>query len=200
MYSKLPNLSIGFHACDRSTFERVIQKGESLNSSNNDYDWLGSGIYFWENNISRARDYASELKKRNRIQEEAVIGAVIDLGLCLNLLETEYLQLVRQGFEILDSKCKTANIKLPENTPSGSRMDLLVRRLDCAVIQTVHSYMKEEKRTEFDSVRGVFMEGGELYPTAGFNEKNHIQICVLNPNCIKGYFCPREIDDRYPKP
>ena len=35
---------------------------------------------------------------------------------------------------------------------------------------------------------------------AGFAEKNHIQICVCNPNCIKGYFLPREIDMKYPNP
>ena len=34
----------------------------------------------------------------------------------------------------------------------------------------------------------VFTEGKDLYAGAGFKEKNHVQICVRNPNCIKGYF------------
>jgi hypothetical protein len=25
-------------------------------------------------------------------------------------------------------------------------------------------------------------EGEELYPSAGFKEKNHVQICIRNPN------------------
>lgn len=45
-----------------------------------------------------------------------------------------------------------------------------------------------------------FCEGQELYPNAGFREKNHIQICVCNPNCIKGYFLPRGINQDYPNP
>ena len=45
-----------------------------------------------------------------------------------------------------------------------------------------------------------FWEGHSLYPNAGFAEKNHIQICVCNPNCIKGYFLPRGIDTAYPNP
>lgn len=200
MYSKLPNLTIGFHACDQETYAQVIQNNGNLNASHNDYDWLGPGVYFWENNLSRAQDYAAELRKRGRIHQEAVMGAVIDLGRCLNLLETEYLGIVKQGYAILESRCKAAGIELPKNTSGGSKTDLLVRRLDCAVIQTVHSYMNEEKQIVFDSVRGVFVEGGELYPTAGFHEKNHIQICVLNQNCIKGYFSPRELDNRWPKP
>jgi len=49
------------------------------------------------------------------------------------------------------------------------------------------------------SVRGVFFEGKDIYKNAGFKEKNHIQIAIKNPNCIKGYFIPRELDKRYPK-
>jgi len=33
-----------------------------------------------------------------------------------------------------------------------------------------------------DSVRGMFPEEKELYPTAGFQKQNHIQIGVVNPN------------------
>ena len=42
----------------------------------------------------------------------------------------------------------------------------------------------------FDSVRSAFIEGDELYPGSTFREKNHIQICVRNLACIKGYFWP----------
>ena len=51
MYSKLPNLVIAFHGCDIETYENVLYKHQHLTSSNNDYDWLGNGIYFWEQNL-----------------------------------------------------------------------------------------------------------------------------------------------------
>jgi len=50
-------------------------------------------MYFWENGPSRALDYAQELKNRpagkvkNSIEEPAVIGAIIQLGNCLDLLD-----------------------------------------------------------------------------------------------------------------
>jgi len=44
----------------------------------------------------------------------------------------------------------------------------------------------------FDSTRGVFTEGGPIFPGAGILEKSHIQICIRNPNCIKGFFLPRK--------
>jgi hypothetical protein len=75
----------------------------------------------------------------------------------------------------------------------------LLRELDCAVIEALHTFEEDSLQQPFDSIRGVFTEGEELYPNAGFREKDHIQICVRNPNCIKGFFLPRKLDSDYPK-
>ncbi len=40
-------------------------------------------------------------------------------------------------------------------------------------------------------MRGVFFEGPELFPNAGFRTKNHIQLCIRKSSCILGYFRPR---------
>ena len=45
----------------------------------------------------------------------------------------------------------------------------------------------------FDTVYGYFQEGKEAFPGAGVREKSHIQICVKNLSCIKGYFIPKKI-------
>ena len=50
---------------------------------------------------------------------------------------------------------------------------------------------------KYDSIRGVFIEGGEVYPGSEFVEKTHIQICIVNPNCIKGYFKPMERNEEF---
>ena len=46
LYSRRSNLVIGFHGCNRSVVEKVIAGKIELIASTNDYDWLGSGIYF----------------------------------------------------------------------------------------------------------------------------------------------------------
>lgn len=69
----------------------------------------------------------------------------------------------------------------------------LVRNLDCAVVEATHELNRRLNRS-YDSVRGVFFEGEDLYRNAGFKAKNHIQIAIRNQNCIKGYFKPREFD------
>jgi len=66
-----------------------------------------------------------------------------------------------------------------------------MRFLDCAVIEYTHSFLKSKQEQFFDSVRAAFIEGDPIYPGAGFNEKTHIQICIINADCIKGFFIPR---------
>lgn len=78
---------IGFHGCDKSVRDAVIN-GENLKPSQNDYDWLGNGIYFWEADPYRAYEWAVEASKRkdSSVKEPAVLGAVLDLGHCLDLM------------------------------------------------------------------------------------------------------------------
>lgn len=68
--------------------------------------------------------------------------------------------------------------------------DLLVRKLDCAVVRWLHRTRVADGAVPFDTARAVFPEGGPLYDNAGFRAKNHIQLCVRNPPCVKGYFRP----------
>ena len=202
LYSRRSNLVIGFHGCDQSVVDKVVAGEDALLASTNDYDWLGNGIYFWENNEARALQWAEELAKRksSSVKTPAVIGAIIDLGYCLDLTDSLCLEELKKGYETLVAMCKETGMSMPQNTNMGNSTDLLLRKLDCAVIETMHKINKLANKRPYDSVKGVFWEGKPLYPNAGFAEKNHIQLCVCNPNCIKGYFLPRGIDMAYPNP
>ena len=180
----------------------MILQGGSLKPSHNDYDWLGHGVYFWENNEQRALQFAEEASKRksSSIKEPFVIGAVIDLGYCLDLTDMSCLAEIKQSYDALRDAFVKAGKDLPINKNIGANGDLLLRHLDCAVIEYEHAINEMAKVKSFDSVRGVFTEGNDLYPGGGIKEKNHIQICVRNPNCIKGYFLPRIKDDDYSNP
>ena len=178
---------------------RIIAGKGRLALSQNEYDWLGEGAYFWENNPQRALEFASESRQRRGrnvrgIKKPAVIGAVIDLGYCLNLLDAKFLQILREGFRTLRQTIEEAGQAMPVNKPIGDGNELLLRNLDCAVINTVHALRSEQGLPAFDTVRSAFIEGGEVFPGSTFREKNHIQICVRNPRCIKGYFWP--LDDQ----
>ena len=196
MYSKRSSLIIGFHGCDESVRDQLVNNKALFKKSENDYDWLGHGMYFWENDPARALEFAKFKKEhpqpgKKPIEHPSVVGAVINLGLCLDLINSSSLELLKVGHEILLQNLNTFGVP-PRNKPLKSGQDLVFRYLDCAVIETLHVSREKTNLPAFDSVKGVFWEGNELYENAGFREKNHIQICIRNPNCIKGFFIPRE--------
>ena len=204
MYTTRSGLILGFHGCDESVALDVVNQRTNLKESQNNYDWLGHGVYFWENSPDRALEFAHFLKDnpskaKNPIKKPAVVGAVIDLGFCFDLLDYGMLQILGTGYNVFKSIWEKTGRELPINKTVGDCNDLLLRDLDCVVFETIHQIRKDSDEKSYDSVRGVFWEGDELYPNAGFREKDHIQICIRNSNCIKGYFLPRELNYHYPK-
>lgn len=175
---------LAYHGCNRTVGERLLH-GELFKQSNNDYDWLGPGIYFWEANPRRGLDFAREyaVRKKARIRSPFVVGAIIELGLCLDLTTLAGIEYLRMAYKSLVEVTAKARLQLPKNTPDGLR-----RNLDCAVIRRLHSILAEMGEPPVDTVRGVFTEGKPVYPGAGFDEKTHVQIAVRNIECIKGVF------------
>ncbi len=187
----LPSFLLGFHGCDRATADRVIAGRGTLRASQNDYDWLGAGVYFWEGDPTRALEWARELRRRGKVNRPAVVGAIIDPGACLNLLDRAHLELVAIAHADLAKASADAGRPLPQNVRLPGRRDPLLRRLDCAVINACReSRLRDVAFPPFDTVRAAFIEGDPLYPNAGFNDRNHIQLCVVNPHCVQGYFRP----------
>lgn len=197
MYSRLPAFVYGFHGCDLSTKEAVLRgEQEHPRPSINSYDWLGSGIYFWEQNPERAMAFAKKAhdhpKKYSKqmIDNPAVLGAVIDLGHCMNLMDSIHIGRLKIGYEFLKANAELAGAELPSNRGKGDRP---LRELDRAVIEALHEYIKAHPTDmkPYDTVRGLFLEGDPVYFGAGFLEETHIQLCVRNLNCIKAFFDPR---------
>lgn len=205
MYSTIPGLTLGFHGCDKSIVNQILLNKSELKKSKNLYDWLGHGVYFWENSPSRALEYVEFLKSnphrsKKPIENPDIIGAVLDLGHCLDLTDYRNLRILKEAYNIFIEICKNSGFNIPTNRSLDKSGDLLLRDLDCAVIESLHKINSEkEKQNDFDSIKAVFWEGKELYANAGFKEKNHIQICIRNPNCIKGYFLPRKLNQYYSK-
>ncbi|MGW1419847.1 hypothetical protein ACWAT4_06960 [Bradyrhizobium manausense] len=175
---------LGYHGCDRSIAEKLLA-GSPFEASTNNYDWLGAGAYFWENDPLRAMRWAEKLRdrpgKNGKIKDPTVVGAVIDLGLCLDLTTQSSLDVIRTAYDGLVTVSEVAKQALPEN------IDELRRPLDCAVINYLYESLPEPK---FQTVRGMFVEGGPLYPGAFIQRETHVQIAVRDLSCIQGVFRP----------
>ena len=191
IYQRLPGLVLGFHGCDEKVGEAILSgQTKHLKHSQNDYDWLGGGIYFWENDPKRAFEFAEDVRKNPKkskgvIKKSFVMGAVIDLRMCCNLLDRSALDELKDSYDFLDSTSKATQEPLPVNN-----LGRMARRLDCLVIETMHQLRKPSGLSSYDTVRGAIWEGGALYPGAHIEKLNHVQIAVRNTECIKGYFRP----------
>jgi hypothetical protein len=188
LYKFLPSFVLGFHGCDHEVGEAILRNDEQhLKKSQNDYDWLGKGIYFWESNPQRALEFAEERAQggknsKGHIEKPFVIGAVINLRRCLNLSDSSALHEVQEAYADMYFSLSAEEV-LPRN--SGK-----LKRLDCAVFEFLHRNREHLNLADYDSVRGTYQEGEPLFTGTELRHQDHTQICVRNTDCILGYFRP----------
>jgi len=191
-YKTQPAWVLGFHGCDRQIGMDALTNRNPLKASNNHHDWLGNGIYFWEGSPRRALEWAQAEHRRKpaKVPVPFVVGAIIDLGMCLNLTDRQACEEITAAFEPCRKLYEAQGVPLPEN--KGPR-DKLFRYRDRAVIEFMHNMRAQAELPDYHTVRSPFLEGALLYDGAGFHDQTHIQIAVRDPACIKGYFMP--LDD-----
>lgn len=185
---------LGYHGCEVDIAEKVVTGKTSLIGSDKVYDWLGPGIYFWESDPQRALEWAKQ--RYGTSSKPAVVGAVIDLGNCLDLLARSDQDLMRTAYDSLAAIYDKAEKPLPsnENLRRGGDTERRLRKLDCAVIRHLHTLVESDGDIPaFDTVRGMFTEGEEIYSGSGFYAQSHVQIAVRDPTRIKGVFLPPEL-------
>lgn len=163
----------GYHGCKKSVADAVLRGRDVMLSSNNDYDWLGTGIYFWEEAPVRAYEWAC----RQHPEEPAVIGAKIRLGRCLNLMDVAAFSSLRDTYDVL----KKTGVPLPRN---GKHY----HRLDCLVINTATSFAEKELDLPYDTVRCPFPEGEPIFAGSTILDHSHIQIAVRNSRALVELF------------
>lgn len=172
--AKAPEMVIGYHGCPQSLAVEILAEQRFLPSTKA-YDWLGEGTYFWEYGPFRAREWA-HIRCASTGDQPAVIGAVIRLGRCLNLLDTEHIPALEAVYQQLVVGLGTEN--LPRNTARGAHY------LDRSVVDTYSRTVEQMSLFPFQTVRGSFPEGGPIYAGSKILRKAHSQIAVRDASCI----------------
>lgn len=186
---------LGYHGCDEAVARKAVLDGARILHSDRDYDWLGPGAYFWESDPLRAKEWADWKVQTGQYKKASVIGAVIDLRNCLDLVSREDIELLQAAHSSFVAVQEKAGLPVPVNKDPKGAADRVLRFLDCAVLRHLHEIVEGAAKSDptiepFDTVRGMFVEGGEAFPGSGFHAKSHVQIAVRNPACIKGLFYP----------
>lgn len=179
-------LIIGYHGCSLQTAKRILSgKVKHLKLSNSKHEWLGKGIYCWENSYHRAMEWAQQHIAPG--ETPAVLGVLFTPRECLDLTDSEHLDAIDAISDTFEADCFIKEIKVPEN--KGLRHDY-----DCALFNFCHEYRKNKGLPPIDTIRAAFAEGERI---AGgkctFTRRQHIQWAIISPeNSIVGYFRPAE--------
>jgi hypothetical protein len=169
----MPVTVLGYHGCHVDV-ARSIASGEPFRASENGYDWLGAGVYFWEDGPGRAAEWA----EKRYGQFGAVVRAKVRLGHCLNLLDTAHFDRLDQTYRKLLVSLGDLGIEAPKNVRKRHELDYLV-------VETYNLDFKATRAGGFQTVRGCFPEGKPLYEGSKILRETHIQIAVRDARCIR---------------
>jgi len=172
---------LGYHGCKASLAQKVVLRETTLNPSANGHDWLGEGVYFWAHDPVRALEWAEDQRKKSK--QAAVVGAVIDLGRCLNLAERHAVEQVNEAWQWLRQTFEQEGRLADMPINRGGR-----RTLDNRVLEALHHLRNERGFEPYDTVIGYFGEGPPIYEGAELRLQNHLQICVRSQKSILGCF------------
>lgn len=187
---RFPRVVLGYHGCIEPVATELLSGAREIadwRPSENPWDWLGRGIYFWEHAPERAKRWA-DAKAARAGGRAAVVGAVIQLGQCFDLTDVNITGTLAEVHREIAEEYRALGRTLPENR--GRDEDLRMRELDCLVINSLLVKMPRRGVT-IDTVRGAFEEGPPAFPGAKIRAASHIQIAVRNPANILGVFRPQ---------
>lgn len=172
--------------------------------SDNAYDWLGPGIYFFQDAPLRALLYAEkradQLRQAKGVDHQpAVIRARFKLGVCLDFLDADTAGYVRfvHALMVADGHAPELPSQTSFEPRTGPRRRLrilegqyrgagnILHLLDREVMKYAIEYLNEYENLRIDSIRCAFVDGYPLYSSSWLFDLAHVQLCVLNVgNCI----------------
>ena len=159
-----PGPVTGFHGTSTEPAARILREG--FRPSDNDYDWLGEGVYLFQDAPARARLWG-EQRTGGPV---AVIRAEIELTDCIDLLDIRWHERLQEAYREYAQAMHDTGQELPRQTPGA-------HRLDAAVIDYLVDVMDEEG-VIVRSVRSAFVEGEPLFPGSALHTLSHVQIAV----------------------
>jgi hypothetical protein len=166
---------VGFHGTTAHQVDRLVS-GYAFTPSSNTDDWLGGGVYFWEYAPKQAWWWAGKSKK---FEKPAVVGAMIRLGDCLDLLDPANVQSLKTLHTAMMKKWRQTGSKIPEN---GNQH----KNLDCAIFNNLYTLASDNSRP-IDTARAVYVpteSAKRIWKRSWIYEEAHIQICVRNQQNI----------------
>jgi hypothetical protein len=192
----------GYHGTTQEVAKIILEDVRQFKHSTSPGDWLGSGIYFFENSYLKGLEWARRtVSKRNMSGHRdvtAVIACEIDLSRCLDLCDPTFAEELRSwvdeniaidGLEMQHAprlfsigKREFSISDRPYNHARNRdryQHPYKVNVLDKEVINAFLEAMPTAKR--FSTVRAPFNSGRQLFPNSYLFHNSQVQIAVRDP-------------------
>jgi hypothetical protein len=161
----------GYHGTSATQAAVIVRDG--FLPSDNAYDCLGTGVYFFEDGLTPARVWA----KRAHPSEPAVVQAEIRLEDCMDLKDRfGWVPLLAQAHDEIVRVSREQGVPVPRQTSDQHRLDRAVVELTVAIL--------EREGIPIRAVRGVFAEGPPAFPGSFLSEGSHVQVAVRDADLI----------------
>jgi hypothetical protein len=168
---------LGYHGTSARSAELILgsaNRSHEFLDSENDTDWLGDGVYFFQDAPYRAVEWPKiRMPPPARTMDPVVLCAEIELTDCLDLIDIKASEVIVQWYPQMTADYRRRRLPLPKNV--GGR-----RRRDRALINFVVEGM-ERSGTKVNAVRAAFKEGHPIVPGSQLYSHAHIQI-VIRPH------------------
>ena len=165
-------IAIGYHGT-RSEWADIIER-DGFQVSKNPYDWLGDGVYFFQDAPNRASQWAHD----HYGDDGVVLVAEIRLEHCMDLLDVSWNGVLSDTYDSYRERVRQLGYSLPTQSGGAHRLDREVINYTVGILG--------EAGTRVDCVRAAFREGEPVYPDSALYNLAHIQIAVRNPAaCIQ---------------
>lgn len=164
---RLSGLIRGYHGTTKELAETYASTG-TIPASRKPSNWLGDGVYFWEEGRARAVKWAIA----RHHADAAVVSARIRPARCVNLFDAEWPPVLTDCYQSLCAYRTDSQLPMPKNVGRHRCLDREIITWLC------------ERKYDVDTVRAPFLEGPRLFPASMFQALTHIQIAVRTPGCI----------------
>ncbi len=169
----------GYHGTNIESARRILETG--FIHSRNSYDWLGKGVYFWQDAPYRAWDWAREYCEQ-KADDPAVIRSLVKIRRdeFMDLLDysqdPNWANHLSRTHQYLQQQTRSV---LPPN-----KRAIGYHALDRLVVDTLIEDILKPMDINILAIRACFQEGDEIYPGSAIYNKSHIQIAVRDTSSI----------------
>jgi hypothetical protein len=161
----------GYHGTSVTQAAGILRDG--FLPSDNEYDCLGDGVYFFEDGVAQAGAWAT----RAHPSEPAVVRAEVRLEDCMDLKDSVgWVALLAQAYDEMLRVSREHGLRLPRQTGNTHRLDRVLIEAAVAIL--------EREGTRIRAVRAVFAEGAPAFPGSFLSEGFHVQVAVRDTDLI----------------